>query len=284
VRPSRTAMRSVGGGEEELQQKLLQVLSRETSLDSMTYVQFRPGESTVLHVHRQLLHLTVTESGTALCVVGRKPYRLRPRTAILVYPNEVHSFCADEKDPYRSFTVKIRIDGVLPRGLPRFLDVGKGWKRFRGILLRMHERRLNPKGAVESLLERSALLELFAVVLLAARTTGATEPPSSVSPEFEETLTLLQKPPFAFPGLDRLAEMNRMNRRSFTDYFRGVTGVSPRTFQTSARMNHAEGMLARRTASVKETAAKCGYSNSQNFIRAFRRYFNTSPAKTRARG
>jgi AraC-like DNA-binding protein len=162
--------------------------------------------------------------------------------------------------------------------------VGEVWKRLRGVLLRLYERRLYPESAVEALRQRSALLELFAVMLTAVRGKGRAEPPPSVSPEFEATLARLQTPPFAFPGLDALAEVNRMNRRSFTNHFRAMTGVSPRAFQQSARLNHAERLLARHTASVKETATTCGYSNSQNFIRAFRRYFETSPGRMRRRG
>ena len=261
-------------------ERLLVALSREASLESITYVQFAGGESTGLHVHRDLLHLTVTEAGKGLCVVGQTCYPLRPGTITFVYPNEVHSFWVDEKDPYRNFTLKISIEGILPKGLPRQMNAGKDWKKLCKLLHKLHSVNAWRKDAAAMLLEASVLLEIFAIILKVGRGKAVAESPTSVSREFEKTLFMLQEPPFTFPGLDRLSKINQMNRRCFTDYFRKITGVSPAEFQACARMNHAKRILEKKTCSVKEAAMRCGYTNSQNFIRAYKKHFSMTPAKS----
>lgn len=261
-------------------ERLVSVLGRESSLDSITHVQFKGGAETTLHVHRDLLHLAVVESGRGVCVVKRQAIQLVPGTVLFVYPNEVHSFRADERDPYCNYTVKIRLGDVLPGGLPRLLP---GRKRFlrklcsllRSLLLAHAER----EDIVRRLVEKSLLLQIFAELLRIDRDRKGIEMPSSVPPEFERTLELLQTPPFNFPGLDKLASMNGMGRRSFTSYFREVTGVSPCQFHENARLAFARKAMEVEGCGVKEAGLRCGYSNSQNFIRAYKRRFCEAPRR-----
>lgn len=45
----------------------------------------------------------------------------------------------------------------------------------------------------------------------------------------------LQTPPFDFPGLNRLARVAHMSRKTFSQYFRKTTGISPLQFATDLK-------------------------------------------------
>jgi len=77
-------------------------------------------------------------------------------------------------------------------------------------------------------------------------------------------------------SLDELASMAGMSRTSFAVQFRQVMGMPPLTYLTCWRMRLAQHAL-RSGASVREAAAKVGYSSQSAFNEAFRRATGRPP-------
>ena len=80
-------------------------------------------------------------------------------------------------------------------------------------------------------------------------------------------------------SLEELAAAAGYSRSHFCRIFHSRTGKSPHTYLQELRMKLAESMLQRGNASVKETAAACGFADPSYFCKVFRRFHGVSPAK-----
>ena len=80
-------------------------------------------------------------------------------------------------------------------------------------------------------------------------------------------------------SLEELASAAGYSRSHFCRIFHSRTGKSPHTYLQELRMKLAESMLQRGNASVKETAAACGFADPSYFCKVFRRFHGVSPAK-----
>jgi transcriptional regulator GlxA family with amidase domain len=91
--------------------------------------------------------------------------------------------------------------------------------------------------------------------------------------KFTGVLSMLGGPPFSFPGIDWLASSMGMSRRSFTAFFLKNTGMSAMDYFMRNKMIYAQNLMDSNEFSLKEIAFQCGYSNPQNFQRAYKAYF-----------
>ena len=69
---------------------------------------------------------------------------------------------------------------------------------------------------------------------------------------------------------------------NFTRKFRLLTGMSPLEFLLSLRIEKSENLLKNTELPVYSVADMCGFNNINYFIKTFRRFRNTTPAKFRA--
>lgn len=78
-----------------------------------------------------------------------------------------------------------------------------------------------------------------------------------------------------------LASKAGMSLRNFQRRFKACTGQSPAWFLEGIRLEHGRTLLASEM-SIKSIAAQCGYSNAQQFAKAYARRFSTTLIKSRA--
>lgn len=79
-----------------------------------------------------------------------------------------------------------------------------------------------------------------------------------------------------------LADIAGMSRTAFSERFHDLIGLSPLQCVTRMRLRTASTALTRGGQNLEEVAAAAGYSSAAAFIRAFRREFQTTPARWRA--
>jgi transcriptional regulator GlxA family with amidase domain len=78
-----------------------------------------------------------------------------------------------------------------------------------------------------------------------------------------------------------LASQAAMSVRHFQREFRARTGDSPARFLERLRLEHGHALLSAGLP-LKSIATQCGYSNAQQFAKAFARRFGTTPSQVRA--
>ncbi len=82
-------------------------------------------------------------------------------------------------------------------------------------------------------------------------------------------------------SLAEAADVAGMNVRTFSARFRKMTGKSFHEYQMDKKMELAYDTLRSGGVSVKETAARCGFSDPYYFSRLFRQKFRASPSEIR---
>lgn len=80
--------------------------------------------------------------------------------------------------------------------------------------------------------------------------------------------------------VERLARVAGLSPSRFQAAFKQETGIPPAEFALRARITEASRRLARPGADVTSVAFDLGFSSSQYFASAFRRYTNASPRQT----
>jgi len=85
-------------------------------------------------------------------------------------------------------------------------------------------------------------------------------------------------------SLASASAMAHMERTYFCKRFKAVTGVGFQDYLLQIRLNAAKQLLLDTQLSVSEIALRCGFSTSNYFGDAFRRYHGVSPTEYRNQG
>ena len=75
-----------------------------------------------------------------------------------------------------------------------------------------------------------------------------------------------------------------MSSTHFYQQFTRTFGTTPKDYVLRAKIEHAERLLLARADTVSDIAHMLGFSTSQHFGTAFRRYVGMSPTQYRAAG
>jgi AraC-like DNA-binding protein len=81
--------------------------------------------------------------------------------------------------------------------------------------------------------------------------------------------------------VSRMAAIAGMSRTAFAKQFNTVTGDTPLHMLTRLRLRSAAEALTAGAANLEEIAALAGYGSAAAFVRAFRRAYDTTPARWR---
>ena len=79
-----------------------------------------------------------------------------------------------------------------------------------------------------------------------------------------------------------LARAWGLSRSNFSHYFQKTSGLTPAAYVWSLRLEEAAEILRTSDLSVKEVAAKTGFTDSNHLCKSFRRHFLMSPGNYRA--
>jgi len=246
------------------------LLAGEIKLDAANRVIASENSRTHTHLHPNRLHITYTEEGYGFCQMENALYKLRPGTIHFVYPNEIHKYYSDKKNPYKVYFLHFDWIGKSPEA-PRSVIIKKAdQKRINEIFYGLFHFYHYFKAPSKTARILSRLFELFAEITEYTEVLDSEKSEGSLLDRefFMDVLTKLQTPPFSFPGIDALAKEKKVSRRHFTRAFRRNTGMSVMEYFNDARKTYARFLLRSSEYTVKEIAYQCGYSNSQNMRRA----------------
>lgn len=252
---------------------LKRLLDREIVLAEANCVAGRDDSGTEPHLHASRMHVIYVESGEGQAIVNGRDDKLVPGTIHTVFPKERHQYIwHGAAGPYRIYFIHLDWFCQAP-DFPRSTTLDEAKRaRVQPLFNSMFQLFHYFHGRTKDCRMTGLFLELIAELTeLGEAQAGADGLKSCDSAFFMDVLTLLQTPPFAFPGIDRLAKIKNMSRRNFTRLFRDETGLSVRDYFLKARMSYARH-LSRQDFSQKEIAAQCGYANTQNFQRAYKSY------------
>ncbi len=83
--------------------------------------------------------------------------------------------------------------------------------------------------------------------------------------------------------LDNLAEIAFMSPRNFQRVFKKAVGVSPSVYLMQIRLQKSRKLLRNTDMGIANIATDCGFSDSNYFIKCFKKEYKTTPVKFRLR-
>jgi YesN/AraC family two-component response regulator len=82
---------------------------------------------------------------------------------------------------------------------------------------------------------------------------------------------------YATTSLEDAADFIKMNPYYLSKYFKKMAGVGFSDFLLALRMEKAQHLILKVGLSISQIGKIVGYSNPNNFSRAFKKYFGTPP-------
>nr|WP_197501386.1 AraC family transcriptional regulator [Hyphomonas sp. Mor2] len=118
---------------------------------------------------------------------------------------------------------------------------------------------------------------------LAAASTFSPELTISEISKLDLARTLIEQKPFSPPSLEQLISDTGLPRKRLNRGFKLLYGQTIRAFTAGVRLDAAREMLLKSNMSVGEVSDACGFENPNNFTRAFKTKFQSSPRAYRSR-
>jgi len=254
-------------------------------LDSICRARSEPGE--VWNEPRnpivRTLRLKFGLGGRARTRIGRERFDHEPGTAILVLPGEAtRTHVPEDGEPWDFAFAALRGPEAARLGRALFARTGRTLRldgatetvrRFEELFRRM------ASGGFDSPFAES----LAAYGLLAALWDDALpRPAGALRFRLDAALRHLAANPHRNVPVGELAAAAGLSESHLHRAFLRETGKTPHRFHLDLRLSLARETLRSSPLSVKETAARYGFSDLPNFTRLFKRAYGVPPGHSRA--
>ncbi|MGI5893333.1 MAG: helix-turn-helix domain-containing protein [Candidatus Merdivicinus sp.] len=216
----------------------------------------------------------ILEGQMEICLEG-KNFCADPGTLLYFHPHCPHSLKTSSEHP--AVFCGIHFSPENGQELP-LSDVTK-WGNFRKFSPILEEivRLWNRKGYLDDwaadLAFSRLLLELF-------RETDNAAAPSSRR-RIGNAIDYIHQNPDRPVTIAELCEVTGMKKSYLIHNFQLITGQSPIQYSLNLRLDHARAILLNESASIHETAARCGFRDEFYFSRMFRKKFGLPPSQFR---
>jgi len=210
-----------------------------------------------------LIHYVV--SGSGIYQIGDKTYKVKEGEMFVIEPFVETYYEADSITPWSYIWVGFTSRSNLPCRLSDVIMCPEAEKIF-------HQMKLCEKfssGRTQYLSAR--LWDLFAL-LSEKENFSHTDPVS-------EALDYIHSEYMYGITVNELAQRLHLERTYFSVIFKKKTGVSPKQYLLSYRMEAAASLLKKGSINVSVAAHSVGYPDLYNFSKMFKRYFGVSPTQ-----
>ena len=216
-----------------------------------------------------LLHYVISGKGTFS--TGGMEYSVSPSQIFVIRPHQMHSYKADEQNPWHYMWVAFESEEKLPAilGTDVFAAPAAG-KLFSEIL----EATRLEYGKEEFV--SGKIWELVSLLLQTER--GMTTTANRYVIGAKEYVSQNYMRPIKVTDI---AKALNLDRSYFSTVFKNQTGMSPQQYLCEYRLERAAEILASGSLSVSEAAYASGYGDIVNFSRMFKKHFGIAPSKYR---
>ncbi len=277
--------------------KKIEVLSPPSRVDDVLFdvTRFELGNQDVFEHGHTCIELTFVVAGTAIHVFDGIPTRARSGSVFLLRPGDTHSF--EQADSLTLFNVSCAPDMLESFGVSMTFLRGNE-KIFSGeapgsrsLILNALEQYDARKLLEEMLAEFNApgsqhqakLRSLFTLLLVLLARAAERDPDHAVPSGGVEAAAAFLETHYLEPvTLDQLAGIAFLSPSQLIRVFRKRYGDTPIARQLKLRLEHACRLLNTGRLSIAETAYRSGFSDSNYFIRQFRKHYGVTPGRFRA--
>jgi AraC-like DNA-binding protein len=247
-----------------------------------------------LHSHGKMVEICYLESGQQTYRVGAEQFHLSGGDLFVTFPNESHGSDQSPEGKGVLYWILIQVPGPKERllslapgesrlVLDRLLKLparqfpgGEGVGRILRRLMGVFDRDDDPLRVVNL---QNLLLRFLLDVLEAAH-----DAHRRVSPEIRAVQqAIAENLDQAWP-IGRLAPLAHLSESRLKARFKAEVGVPPADYTMRQRIDRTKQLLRQGDLSVTEIASRLGFSSTQYFATAFKRYTGLTPSSYRRQG
>lgn len=260
-----------------------------------------PVDKALRELHRSCLGdhaLHYFQEGTGIYHLCGKSFEIHPGCVALVRPGEAYEFTLAPLAQVTMYNIHFDLEEVqssyhpfpvppedwmhktpLPESFPIFqqlenkLEYEQTFHRLLSAAARF--------GAIAELERKSEMLKLFAILLQNRRHTSKQQTQTLHHRKVEAIVDLLARQLANNIKLEELAGKLGISRALLCRVFRESTGTSIQRYFIEMKFRAAQSDLLSSRLSIKEIAAKYGFSDVHHFTRRFRQITGSSPGAIR---
>lgn len=214
-----------------------------------------------------LLHYVRSGSGVFIC--GGQCYPVSKGEIFVIRPGDVTTYRADDKEPWQyswlGFDAAIALPSCLAQPVVRADDCEH---IFRSLL---HHK--EGDGSNE-LYVCAKIYELLGILEHRERTTA-----SQAYRYVSKAKNYMNSSYMEHVSVAQMAQQLGLDRSYFCRIFKAIEGVAPNSYLVTLRLERAAELIAERGYTPADAASSCGYTDTVNFSRMFKRQFGVPPSR-----
>lgn len=283
----------VSGGAEIMGDFLFNIFPNERYID-ITLFQYGWERCKPLHSYgpatrnHYLFHFVISGKGVLYSTDSQDVthiYHLKPGQGFIIYPQQITTYMADEKEPWEYAWVEF--DGIRAReyvetaGLTYDSPIYRCGKKEQAVLLE-NELLTLAKNKKASSLYQIGHLYLFLDQLIQSSASQKEMTEGKLKDFYvREAVTFIEQNCSQPITIEDIAGFCNLNRSYLGKIFRESMNQTLQQFLIYFRMNKAAEMLKFSDMSINEIGRSVGYPNQLHFSRAFKKTYGTSPSQWR---
>lgn len=243
------------------------------------------------HNHGPLLEISFLERGEQTYVIDGEEYHMRGGDVFVTQPYQSHGTGHYPEGKGVMFWMLVRLlpDARTILDLPEAEGVAllaklrslpphfRAHRSLRGTLYRIFEAHSHSAGCLKMLNIRNLIIRYLLDVVHSAEF----EVQSQISPEIQEIMDFIKKNLSENFMLEDLAGRAGLSVSRFKARFKDEVGIPPADYMARQKVAKATEMLQTTGMPITQVAYSLGYSSSQYFATAFRRYTGKTPSRAR---
>ena len=224
-----------------------------------------------------LIHIVT--SGKGVYSVRGKDYSVHAGEAFIIYPNEITVYTADQEDPWRYYFFAFSGD------MAELLVPGMGFSLKRLVIpfvgkevTTIIDETIDAIYNVSQTDNILSLIQLFRIVSCFTRNNPQADSEDMKANHYvQEAIAYIEGHYAENITVADLAAALAIDRSYLYRIFKNDTGISPKEYLNTYRIDVARSLLAETDLSVSQIALSVGFTTFSSFYRLFVRQFSCSP-------
>jgi AraC-like DNA-binding protein len=282
-------------------ESVISSLDKNKFLLKLFHSTVEPGKRVYRNHHHTEFEISVLVSGKGVYTVGNKTYDFQKGDVFMFSSDEAHCITSISSDePFDLMNIQFEPRFIWSSGnlfdlkyLKIFLERNEKFEnrldrenptteKIRKIMFDM-ESEFKHKQPEYELMIKIQLLQLLVTAIRGYDYVKESNFSTNLKiiSSLEKAMNYIDENLFSNLSLEEISHVSKMSRTYFCNIFKKLNGLSPWDYITIKRVEKSIEMLKTTNDTVLDIALKCGFNNTANFNRAFKKITGKVPSDYR---